>query len=149
MITFKRTNSTDDDFQNLVRLLDKDLAQKNGDKNDFFAQFNTIDLIKNVIIAFENNQAVACGAMKQYDSETMEIKRMFVLPSHRGRAIGYSILSKLENWALELGFKKTVLETGDKMTEAISLYKKAGYEIIPNYEPYINETSSICFNKIL
>ncbi|KXK17392.1 MAG: N-acetyltransferase GCN5 [Candidatus Parvibacillus calidus] len=46
MTTIKRTNSDNLDFQKLVVELDKDLAQKNGDTNDFFVQFNKIDQIK-------------------------------------------------------------------------------------------------------
>ena len=58
MITLTRTNSENKDFQRLVIALDKDLAIKNGAMNDFFVQFNKIDLINNVVIAVSNNEAV-------------------------------------------------------------------------------------------
>jgi len=58
MLTLKRTNSDNTDFQQLVLMLNKDLEKRNGVVNDFFVQFNKIDEIKNVIIIYENHQAV-------------------------------------------------------------------------------------------
>jgi len=147
MITIKRANSDDKAFQNLVFELDKDLAQRNGDANEFFAQFNKIDHIKHVVIAYYNGQAVGCGAIKAFDKDSMEIKRMFVLNNMRGKGVAVELLNHLELWTKELGYAKCVLETGLKMTEAIGLYKKSGYQIIPNYGPYIGVESSICFEK--
>lgn len=147
MITIKRSTSDDKAFQNLVFELDKDLAQRNGDTNEFFAQFNKIDHIKHVVIAFYNGQAVGCGAIKALDKDSMEIKRMFVLNNMRGKGVAVELLNHLERWTKELGYTKCVLETGLKMPEAIGLYKKSGYQIIPNYGPYIGVESSICFEK--
>ena len=149
MTILKRTNSENKDFQNLVLELDKDLAKKNGETNDFFAQYNKIDLIKNVVIALNDNLPVGCGAMKEYDKSTMEIKRMYVPIEMRGKGIAVAILNDLESWARELGYKRCVLETGDKMLEAIGLYKKSGYKVIKNYGQYEDVESSICFEKEL
>jgi GNAT superfamily N-acetyltransferase len=110
---------------------------------------NKIDLINNVVVAYNNNDAVGCGAMKVYDNQTMEIKRMFVPKHQRGKGIAALVLQNLELWAKELGFKKCILETGDKMPEAIGLYKKCHFKVIPNYGQYKNVSSSICFEKIL
>lgn len=144
-----RTDSNHPDFEKLVIELDKDLAAKNGEKNDFFAQYNKIDLIKNVILAYDNDVVVGCGAMKEYEDGTMEIKRMFVPLENRGKGIAGQILKELQVWAKELGYQKCVLETGDKMIEAIGLYKKNNFVIIPNYGQYASEESSICFEKLL
>lgn len=149
MYTIKRTHSNEFDFQQLVSELDKNLALKNGDSNDFFAQFNQIELIKNVVVVYEADLAVGCGAIKPYESGTMEIKRMFVRPEKRGRGIAGIVLHELQEWSKELGCQKCILETGDQMTEAIGLYKKFQFKIIPNYGPYANVESSICFEKIL
>ena len=149
MTTIKRTNSDNLDFQKLVVELDKDLAQKNGDTNDFFVQFNKIDQIKNVVVVYEIDQAVACGAMKEYDNNTKEIKRMFVPLEKRGKGFASKVLQELENWSNELGYNRCILETGNKMSEAIGLYKKMGYKIIPNYGQYKNVESSICFEKLI
>lgn len=147
MIKIKRTNSEDKDFQYLASQLDKDLALRNGETNDFFAQYNKSDQIKHTIVAFIENKPAGCGAMKQYDNRIMEIKRMFVPIEMRGKGVAVAILKDLEKWAKEMSFNKCILETGDKMPEAIGLYKKNNYKIIPNYGPYENVKSSICFEK--
>ncbi len=147
MISIQRTNSSHSGFQQLVSELDKDLAIRNGDANDFFVQFNKIDQLKNVVVVFENEQAVACGAMKEFDAATMEIKRMFVPIERRGSGFASKVLQELETWAIELGYNRLVLETGDKMPEAIGLYKKSGFKVIPNYGQYIDVLTSICFEK--
>lgn len=149
MYSIKRTNSDNLDFQNLVFELDKDLAIKNGEKNEFFAQYNKIDLIKNVIVAYEADQPVGCGAMKEYEEGIMEIKRMFVPIEKRGKGIAGKILTELQVWAKELGYKKCVLETGDKMIEAIGLYKKNNFCIIKNYGQYAEVENSVCFEKVI
>lgn len=147
MYTIKRTNSYNLDFQKLVIELDKDLAIKNGEANDFFAQYNKIDLIQNIVVAYEDDKAVGCGAMKKYENGVMEIKRMFVPIEKRGKGIAGKVLTELQVWAKELGYRKCVLETGDKMIEAIGLYKKNNFKIIPNYGQYANIKSSICLEK--
>ncbi|MGJ1421628.1 GNAT family N-acetyltransferase [Sphingobacterium spiritivorum] len=143
----KRTNSDSLDFQKLVSELDKDLAIKNGETNIFFTQYNKIDLIRHVVIAYEADRAVGCGAIKEYGNGIMEVKRMFVPVEMRGKGIAGKILNELQVWAKELGYGKCILETGDKMIEAIGLYKKHRFKIIPNYGQYANIKSSICFEK--
>lgn len=149
MIELIRTNSDNEYFHYLVSGLDRDLAIRNGESNCFFAQYNKTDQIKHVIVAFSDNQPVGCGAMKKYDDQTMEIKRMFVPVQVRGKGVASVILQGLEKWAEEIGYNKCILETGDKMPEAIGLYQKCNYQIIPNYGQYKNIQSSICFQKEL
>jgi putative acetyltransferase len=148
-LVIERTDSKDINFQKLVALLDEDLARRNGASNDFFAQYNKIDLIKHVVVAYLEGNPIGCAAMKPYDADTMELKRMYVIPAYRGRGIASAILQSLENWAGELAYKKCVLETGDQMPEAIALYRKRAYTVIPNYGQYVAIASSICFAKNL
>jgi len=144
-----RTNSDNLDFQKLVKELDKDLAIRDGEEHAFFAQYNKIDAIKFVVVAYENEVAVGCGAIKEYAPNTMEVKRMFVSLDQRGKGIASLVLIELEKWAAELKYKKCILETGIRQPEAISLYKKNNYLLIDNYGQYINVTSSVCFEKEL
>ena len=144
-----RTTSENLDFQKLVKQLDAYLAIMDGDEHSFYDQYNKIDLLKNCIVIFEDETAVACGAIKAFDEQSMEIKRMFTLPEMRGKGIASKILNQLENWTKELGFSKTILETGIKQTEAIALYEKCGYKIIPNYGQYSGIENSVCYEKIL
>jgi GNAT superfamily N-acetyltransferase len=147
MIILKRTSSDDTDFRSLVDLLDRDLAIRDGDEHSFYAQFNKVDSIKNVLVAYLNNMPVGCGAFKEYEATVVEIKRMFVLSEYRGKRIAAEILSELERWAAALNYKVCILETGKKQPEAIRLYERSGYTLIPNYGQYANVENSVCMRK--
>jgi len=149
MLKIIRTDSEDKDFQELVRLLDEDLGIRDGAEHAFYAQFNKIDLIKNTVVAYHDEQAVGCGAFKKFDENSVEIKRMFVRPENRGKGIAVEILNDLESWANELGYKFAILETGKKQPEAIRLYQKSGYELIPNFGQYDGVENSVCMKKPL
>lgn len=147
MIKLTRTNSDNPDFIELVRHLDADLAKRDGEEHSFYAQFNKIDKIKYVIVAYDDDKPVGCGAIKEYEPGVMEVKRMFTFPSHRGKGIASRVLTELETWAAELNYLTCVLETGKKQPEAIALYKKNGYHLIPNYGQYAGVENSVCFEK--
>lgn len=149
MLELIRTSSANAEFQELVRALDQDLAIKDGSDHAFYAQFNKIDMIRHAIVAYEDGSAVGCGAMKDHPLGAMEIKRMFVPPENRGKGIASAVLAGLETWAKELGYEKCVLETGKRQTEALALYKRQGYSIIPNYGQYVGMDNSVCFEKML
>jgi putative acetyltransferase len=144
-----RTSSDSGDFKELVRKLDVDLAGRDGKDHSFYAQFNTIENIKYAIVAYEDGEPVGCGAMKRYDASTMEVKRMYTVPAMRGMGIAGKILSELEKWAAELSFERCVLETGKRQPEAIALYRKNGYRMVPNYGQYAGVENSVCFAKEL
>lgn len=149
MITLKRTDSNNQDFIEMVKQLDSDLAIRDGDVHEFYHQFNSISMIKFAIVAYQGQTPVGCGAIKAFDPRTMEVKRMFVSPDYRGKGIAGKILTELENWAKELGCEKCILETGINQTEALALYQKSGFQRISNYGQYANVKSSFCFEKIL
>ncbi|WP_202703419.1 GNAT family N-acetyltransferase [Flavobacterium sp. UGB4466] len=149
MISLKRTNSDDTDFKNLVVLLDQDLKIRDGEDHDFYNQFNKTDLIKHVVVFYENDIAVGCGAFREKEKDTVEIKRMFVHPDFRKRGIASQVLAELERWAKEIKYSNTILETGKNQPEAISLYQKLGYTIIPNYPPYEKMDNSVCMKMTL
>lgn len=144
-----RADSTHPHFIALVKLLDDDLAVRDGAEHAFYSQFNKIDKIKNAIIAYRNNVPVGCGAIKEFDSNTMEVKRMFTEPDYRGMGVASIVLSELEKWAEQLGYSCCVLETGKRQPEAIALYKRNGYQVIENYGQYIGMNNSVCFEKKL
>lgn len=148
-IQFKHTHTQDGDFKNLIGKLDAYLATINGENNAFFVQHNAASQIQHVLIAYVNDQAVGCGALKHHNGQTIEIKRMFVLESMRGKGIAVHILNQLETWAKTLQYRQCILETAKNMPEAIRLYQKSNYTVIPNYGPYKNLATSICFKKEL
>ena len=144
-----RTNSQDEQFVALVRLLDADLRIRDGAEHDFYAAYNKIDSIAHVVVAYVEDVAVGCGAIKKFDDGTIEIKRMYVRTEQRGKGIAGEVLRELELWAVELGFNEAVLETGKKQPEAIRLYEKSGYKHIPNYGQYQGVENSVCMKKSL
>lgn len=149
MIKIKRTNSDDTNFQNLVRELDRDLENFYENEQTLYEKHNKIDKIKYVIVAYQENEPVGCGAIKQYTENTMEVKRMYIPTTKRGKGIASIILSELENWSNELHFKTCILETLKTKPDAIRLYEKNGYKIIPNFGQYENLENSVCFEKVL
>ena len=149
MIKLIRTNSGNQDFIELVNLLDKDLKVRDGAEHEFFAQYNKLDMINNVVVAYLNELPIACGAFKEYANSVVEIKRMYTAANGRGQGIATQLLSELEAWAVELLFTSAVLETGYAQPEAIGLYQKVGYSQIPNYGQYKHVESSVCFEKYL
>ena len=149
MIEIIRTNSENKDFIQLVKYLDADLAERDGTDHSFYDQFNKIHNIKHVAIAYEDGKPVSSGAMKEINTTTMEIKRMYTLPTSRGKGIATKTLAELETWATELMYKKCLLETVKRQPEAIAFYKKSGYTIILNYGQYAGIENSLCFEKTL
>ena len=149
MINLTRTDSSNPDFISLVKMLDEYLAIRDGSDHSFYAQYNKLDSIKHVVIAYEDSVPVSCGSVKEFSTDTMEVKRMFTLPEHRGKGIAGQVLSELERWTGELGYTKCILETGRRQTEAIALYKKSGYTVIPNYGQYAEKDYSVCFEKYI
>ena len=57
------------------------------------------------------------------------------------------LVSLLIEWAKELGYQRMLLETGEKLTESVALYKKLGFERIPNYGSYESMPESLCMAK--
>ena len=149
MIKLVRTDSNNQNFIELIKYLDADLAEKDGEEHPFYDQFNKIDKIKHVVVAYENEHATGCGALKEYAPNIMEIKRMYTSPGSRGKGIATKILTELETWAGELCYEKCLLETGTKQLDAIGLYKKNGYKRISNYGQYATVANSLCFEKEL
>jgi putative acetyltransferase len=149
MISIERTNSNDPNFQELVKLLDLELQERDGEEHVFYAALNKTNTLNYVVVAYDENEPIGCGALRNYSNDTMEVKRMFVPLHQRGQGIASTILAALETWCRELGIKKCVLETGKKQPEAIALYKKNQYNIIPNFGKYEGVENSVCFEKEL
>ena len=83
MIRLVRTNSQNPEFKRLVQLLNLDLAKRDGETHPL-SEFNYISDLNNVVLALRKNKAIGCGAISEYDSNTMEIKRMYVSLETRG-----------------------------------------------------------------
>ena len=149
LLKLMRSEAHHADLIALVRQLDAELAVRDGDDHAFYSQYNGLTNIRHTITAYWNGEPAGCGGFKPFEPEVAEIKRMFVHPGFRRKGIASALLAALEQWALELGFSSTILETGKNQPEAIAMYQKLGYAIIPNYGQYAGIVNSVCMRKIL
>lgn len=101
------------------------------------------------LIAWRSGKGVGCGALRRFTEGVGEIKRMYVVPPHRGHGVARHLLAELEATARSLGYSSVCLETGIAQPEAIGLYESAGYTRIPNYGPYADDPVSVCYAKEL
>lgn len=146
-LRFEKTTAKHPDYVQLVKALDQYLAVTDGDEHDFYAQYNHSDTIKHIIVAYDENQPAGCGAIKEFEVDCMEVKRMYVRPEFRGKGIATAILKELEEWTRQLRYQRCVLETGKRQPDAIALYKKNDYKLIQNYGQYAEMENSYCFEK--
>jgi GNAT superfamily N-acetyltransferase len=85
------------------------------------------------LVGYENDAPVCCGAVKRLDVHHCELKRMYVVPSARGRGVARQLLGALERAAAELGYTVARLVTGPRQPAAQHLYESEGYEAIGNF----------------
>lgn len=142
-----KTTSNNKDFIKLYTEFDAYLWDKYPELKTNYWGNNVIEFNPNVILIYFNKNVAACGCFKEYDKNTIEIKRMFVSPEARGMGFAQKILYELEFLASQKGYFYSILETLYKQVEAISLYQNVGYSIIDNYEPYVGLERSVCLKK--
>jgi putative acetyltransferase len=148
-LIIKRTTTADAHFQLLVAHLDNELWNELKEDQATYDPFNKVPDINTAVVAYWDQVPVACGCFKPYDAATVEVKRMFVEKTSRGKGISKRILEALEQWAIEKNYRFAILETSINFKVATGLYISSGYEIIPNYPPYIGLAESVCMRKQL
>lgn len=144
-----KTNIPNEDFDKLIKLLEEDLKERYGELQQQYEKHNKVDVVRDVVIIYENKVPVACGALKEYDSNTIELKRIYVMKEYRKQGLAKSVVKELEEAGINKGYKYAILETGIKQQEAINLYRNSGYTIIQNYGPYLANENSVCMKKPL
>lgn len=108
------------------------------------------------VVAYLDGAPVACGGWRAKDSGgagledgDAELKRMFVVPTARGKGLARAVLRHLENSAAEAGRVRAILETGTEQPEAVALYASEGYLPITKFGVYRDSPQSICMGKPL
>jgi putative acetyltransferase len=145
----KRTSTSHPDFKYLVGLLDHELWIELKEDQSTYDQYNKVGDIPTAIIIYDNETPVAIGCYKEYNADTIEIKRMYVDKAYRGKGLSKLVLNELEKWAIENSFQYSLLETNIRFDVAQNLYKQAGYVVIPNYDQYEDLEESVCMKKQL
>ena len=148
---YVRTDGKNEDFIENCRLLDMDLDRRVGKqiKREKYEKFNQLDEIRETIVVYDHGRAVGGGAIRRYDDETVELKRVFVHSEYQGQGIGSRLVSLLIEWAAELGYRRMILETGELLAESCAVYRKLGFTVIPNYGPYADMPESLCMAKTI
>jgi GNAT superfamily N-acetyltransferase len=99
------------------------------------------------LVGYMGGTPVTGGALHRIDDETAEIKRMYVVPDHRGQGLSRKLLVALEGLAVRAGHTKVRLDTGNRQPRALALYQATGYVEIPDYNG--NRFASYWFEKDL
>jgi Acetyltransferases len=148
---FEYTDGCNQDFIELCHELDAFLNELvGGEENRMeYIQYNKLDDIHDVIVAFDGDLPVGCASFKKYDEECAEVKRVFIKEECRGCGIANTLMQLLENATRDKGFRYLILESGEPLVSAMALYRKIGYEVIPNFGQYKDMPDSICMKKRL
>lgn len=99
------------------------------------------------VVLRDGDDVVGCGGVHRLDDDRAEIKRMWIDRSRRGMGLGRRLLADLEAAARDLGCREVLLDTNDALTEAIAMYRTAGYEAIDRYND--NPYADLWFRKVL
>jgi len=85
------------------------------------------------LVAYVGQEAAGMGALRMVSPGIAEIKRMYVVPEHRGAGVAKRILEELEQLARQHGVRAVRLDTNARLTEANRMYREAGYREIADY----------------
>ncbi len=145
----ERVAVDDPRFLKLVKRLDDALAVVNGDQHDFYTQFSLAPTLDYVALLLESGEPAGCGGLRHKVDGRTELKRMYVREESRGKGYAIRILTHLERAAGDAGFDTVVLETAHNLKAANGLYRRAGYEQIDKFPPYVGRPLSVCYGKLL
>lgn len=102
-----------------------------------------------LVLLVAGGETIAGGALRTLADGVGEVKRMWTAPAHRRRGHAATVLAELERIAAGCGHTTLRLETGDKETGAIRLYRDAGYVAIPPYGRMADHPRNRSFAKRL
>lgn len=148
-ITIEITSPNRPDAITLIQELDDHLKRRYPAESTHLLDINAL-MQPNItfVLALSNGEAIGCGALRREDGYA-EVKRMYVKPSQRGLGVGYKILSRLEELAIESGYTIARLETGVYQPEAIKLYERKGFVRRSPFGEYTDDPLSLCYEKKL
>lgn len=148
---FEYTDGCNEDFIELCHGLDAFLNELVGGEENraAYIPYNKLDDIHDVILAYDGEIIVGSASFKKYDDEAAEVKRVFIKEEYRGKGISRELMRLLEDSAREKGYRYLILESGEPLVAAMALYRKIGYEVIPNYGQYKDMLDSVCMRKKL
>jgi GNAT superfamily N-acetyltransferase len=151
-ITIEPTRLDHPETEALIASLVDDLRDRYGD-DDVLHDLGVVEFTGpaggTFLLARIAGRPVGCGGLRRHDARAAELKRMYVVPDQRRSGVARMLLAALEAHAARLGYESIVLETGVRQPEAIALYETSGYRRISNFEPWVDEPLSVCFERRL
>ena len=114
-----------------------------------FIPYNLSSAVEDVLLVYRNGTPVGCAGLKRYSDADAEVKRLWVEPAFRGKGIATMLMDRVEERAKAQGYRRVILQTRPIMPDAVALYEKRGYRLIPNYPPYDRLDGAVCYAKAL
>ena len=141
------SDEKDERFLKLVDELDAGYYERIGDELSKYDSYNEFKNPHVVILALDNDTAVACASYRVFDNDSVEFKRVFVKKEYRKRGIAYNLIVQLEKSVIERNFRYSYIVTGKNNHAAIGLYKKLNYELIYNFGQFGDDDRVVCMRK--
>jgi GNAT superfamily N-acetyltransferase len=148
-VPVETTTYDDPVFAALAVAQEDELRARYGGESEPGVKPSAEDVLLAVVIRDDDGVPVACGALRVLDDEAVELKRMYVVPTARGRGLARAVLARVEDEARARGFAVARLETGSWQLDAIALYTSSGYHEIPLFGAYVGAPESRCFERSL
>jgi ribosomal protein S18 acetylase RimI-like enzyme len=99
-----------------------------------------------LLIAIEDERPIGCVALRRFDEDVSEMKRLYVRPAYHGRGLGRTLAEAIVSEAKKLGYKKMLLDTVPSMKAAQGLYLSMGFREIPPYR--VNPIPGACYMEL-
>lgn len=139
----------DPDAERLRAAQRLDIEARYGPDSEPGVAPSAADIAHFVVAYAADGTAVGCGGLRRLDDQTGEVKRMYVMPEHRGTGAATAVLQALEAHARGLGWTRLRLETGPGQPEAMRFYTREGYAPIPCFGAYAGEPLSRCYERTI
>lgn len=148
MIIVQKAPADSPEAVELMRELSAFLLKLTGRSGEASFDAGDMDHPRSVFaIAYVDGEPAGCGAIREFEGDTAELKRMYAREKSRG--VGKRLVEFLEAEAVRLGYRKIILETGTVNENAVRFYLSNGYSVCGNYGKYIGRDDSVCFDKTL
>ena len=133
----------DPDVQRLTAAQQEEIRARYDGKDEPGTAPSAADVSVVLLVRDDDGTPIGCGALRALGDGTAEVKRMYVVPSARGRGVSRVVLRGLEQAARERGWTTLRLETGPRQPEAIGLYTGAGYRPIGPFGAYAGDPDAV------